>query len=273
MFLGQTVGRGWDPCPLLGSRQARGQGSMAVPAQDGLAERPPTVHPEAGRPRAGGRAPGALCKPVGFRPGRIWGFFSHSFHFLAFGTAPWALGALPLPCPAPAGPSGEAGLGCGALGVWRARSRSGWGLFTEVSDSGWWYQGGVRGPGRAPDPAAPPGLGDLGSHVRGGVGGLALPGGLRVGAQGLGANVCPVLPPASASDVALGLEPRAQRPWGRPPKPPDLAESVRTPDNSSGPARGRPLLCLRQRGPGCGVRVRPVAPLHSRVVPSPEARP
>ena len=147
-------------------------------------------------------------------------FFSHSFHFLAVGTAPRALGALPLRCLAPAGPSrrgrpgvagrwGSGGLGAGRLG----------GLPTEDEDSGWWCGTGEWWPGRAPRPAAPPGLGRgrPGSQVGGGVGGRALPGGQGVlasrvaGRQQVSAPRCPTAP---ASDGARGLLPRAQRSWG-----------------------------------------------------------
>lgn len=66
---------------------------------------------------AGGRVPGALCKPVGLRPGRIWGFFSQ---FPFSGLWKGALGPqspTPLWCLAPRGPSTRAGLGVLALGI------------------------------------------------------------------------------------------------------------------------------------------------------------
>lgn len=208
------MGRGRDPFPSPGSRQALGQGV------DGAAN-PRTAWPGARRlfaPEKGGRgrAPGALCKPVGFGPGRIWGFFSHSFHFLAVGTAPRALGALPLRCLAPAGPSrrGRPGLrvvgGSGGLGVGRLG-----GLPTEDGDSGWWCGTGEWWPGRAPDPQRPrasAAAGFPGRRRRGWsrpprrAGRPSLPGRQQVPAPG-----CPTAP---ASDGARGLLPRAQRSWG-----------------------------------------------------------
>lgn len=157
------MGRDRDPLLLPGVTPGPWSGGRWwCQPQDGLARGRPIVHPREGRPRAGGRAPGALCKPVGFGPGRIWRFFSHSFHFLAFGTAPQALGALPLRCLAPAGPSrpgrpgvsghwGSAGLEAGRPGSLPTVDRSlgmvtrGWQMVAKQSPS--------------PRPAAPPGLG------------------------------------------------------------------------------------------------------------------
>lgn len=71
MFLGQTVGRGQDPCPLPGSRQARGQGSVVVPTPGWPGRAPADRSPQGGEAAGGGRLLGLYVSrwasgPAGF---------------------------------------------------------------------------------------------------------------------------------------------------------------------------------------------------------------
>lgn len=113
--------KGWEeaetPAPSLGHSRPLVRGSVAVPTPGQPAQALHDCSPEAWRPRAGRRVPAALCKPVGLRPGRIWGFFSQ---FPFSGLWNCALGPqspTPLWCLAPRGPSTRAGLGVRALGI------------------------------------------------------------------------------------------------------------------------------------------------------------
>lgn len=242
MFLGQTVGRGRDPCPLPGSRQARGQGSVVVPTPGWPGRAPADRSPQGGEAAGGGRLLGLyVSRWASGRPDLGILFAQFPFSGL-WNSAP---AALPLWCPESVGPSREVGGGCRALGVCRPRSRSGWGL----AISGWWCWCGMPGPGGASDPAAPPGLGD-GRFPRWRRRGWSRPP-RRPGRRGpgLGERVCTALPPAPAADVALGLVPCVQRPWGPLPKPARPGRvCAGPPDSAAGPARGRPRQRPKQRG-------------------------
>lgn len=156
---------------------------------------------------AGGRVPEALCKPVGLRPGRIWGFFSQ---FPFSGLWNYALGPqspTPLWCLAPRGPSTRAGLGVRALGISLRRTVT---------------------------PAVVPWQRAMGNQSLRPRGGLCdrrvptsaaawvvprTPGGLiSVAAASFrsGSQSCPLCPPHPFLNVACGLMPGAHRAWGPP---------------------------------------------------------
>lgn len=216
MFLGQMVGRGRDPCPLPGSHQDRGQGSVAVPTpgRPGLA--PADRSPRGGEAEGGREGPWGFVSAGGLRARPDSGILFAQFSFSGLWNSALGPGGLPLRCPAPAGPSLEAFRGSRVLGV---RPYDGVGV--GVGQVGGSPRRTVTQDGSARvecrhqaepfDPQGPQASGTASSHVGGCVGGLALPEGLLVGAWGLGVSVCTALPTAPASDGALRLVPCAQR--------------------------------------------------------------
>lgn len=171
---------------------------------------------------AGGRVPGALCKPVGLRPGRIWGFFSQ---FPFSGLWNCALGPQNptlLWCLAPRGPSTRAALGVRALGISPPRT-----VTTAVVA----WQCAVD---------------NLSPRPRGGLCDRRVPtsaaawvvprtpGGLIIVAAASfrsGSQLCPLCSPHPFPNVACGLMPGAHRLWGPPfqawPRRPKPARSTR----------------------------------------------
>lgn len=180
---------------------------------------------------------------MGFGPGRIWGFFSHSFHFLAFGTAPWALGALPLRCPALAGPSHGGKPGVPGVGGLEGPKQVAFGvsLPQTVTQDCWtpvlccgYAEPATRGAPRDLRDRPVPTSATAWVVPPAREGSESWP----PGARGLRASVCAALPAAPASEVARGLVSCALGPRGPSPSRPDLVEAVRSAPRRPGRVQG-----------------------------------
>lgn len=244
MFLGQTVGRGRDPCPLPGSRQARGQGSVVVPTPGWPGRAPADRSPQGGEAAGGGRLLGLYVSRWASGPAG----FGDSFRTVSIfwpleqrpggppPLVPGVCGAQPGGRRGGAGRWGSAGPAAGQVGV------------SPSQDGGAGVE--CRGQAEPPTPQRPQASAMAGSHVGGGVGGLALPGGLGVAARAWeseSALRCPLRPPRMSLS---GWCPASKGPGDPSPNLPDLGESVRGPQIAQLGLRGEGRASARSSAVG-----------------------